>query len=119
MNLYAQTSTKKTKVTEIATIEDFNKIGKNVKPTITEVYAEWCTACKNVAPKVDSASNKFNQVKFYRVNIDKVPQVGKTKNIKALPTFIFKKQGAQEIQIAACGDIDSAVAQFIKQGKKD
>ena len=43
----------------------------NNKPTFLEFYAEWCEVCKEMAPKVSSLKEKYeNDINFVFLNVD-------------------------------------------------
>ena len=44
---------------------------KNNKPTFLEFYAEWCEVCKEMAPKVSSLKEEYeNDINFVFLNVD-------------------------------------------------
>jgi len=44
---------------------------KNNKPTFLEFYAEWCEVCKEMAPKVSSLKDEFEEdINFVFLNVD-------------------------------------------------
>ncbi len=44
---------------------------KNNKPTFLEFYAEWCEVCKEMAPKVSSLKEAYeNDINFVFLNVD-------------------------------------------------
>tara|TARA_B100000886_G_scaffold245614_1_gene172724 strand:+ start:277 stop:822 length:546 start_codon:yes stop_codon:yes gene_type:complete len=44
---------------------------KNNKPTFLEFYAEWCEVCKEMAPKVSSLKEEFQEdINFVFLNVD-------------------------------------------------
>ena len=43
----------------------------NGKPSVFEFYADWCEACKEMAPvMIDAKKQNFNQVDFVLLNVD-------------------------------------------------
>ena len=43
----------------------------NGRPTVFEFYADWCEACKEMAPDmIDAKKQNFNQVDFVLLNVD-------------------------------------------------
>ena len=44
---------------------------KNPKPTFLEFYAEWCEVCKEMAPKVSTLKEEYeNDINFVFLNVD-------------------------------------------------
>ena len=44
---------------------------KNDKPTFLEFYAEWCEVCKEMAPKVSTLKEEYqNEINFVFLNVD-------------------------------------------------
>jgi thioredoxin 1 len=83
-------------VTEIQNENDF-KNALSHPLAIIDFYAEWCGPCKVMAPKFKEFSDnaKYSKVKFYKVNIDKVPEAGDKCEVKSLPTFFALEYGKQ------------------------
>ena len=69
----------------------------NNKPTFLEFYAEWCEVCKEMAPKVSSLKEKYeNDINFVFLNVDNPKwqsYLGKF-NVNGIPQVnIIDKQG--------------------------
>lgn len=62
-------------------------------PVILDCYAEWCGPCKAIAPKVEEWSDVYTDVKFYKVDVDKVADVAQELGVRAMPTFMLFKDG--------------------------
>lgn len=59
---------------------------------IVDYHAEaWCGPCKKMGPIFKSVAQKFDTVKFYKVNIDKYD----VSDIQGVPTFVFYKNGKE------------------------
>lgn len=77
---------------EVASEDVFNSLmADNHRPTILKFAAHWCSACQSItAPfKEIAESNEFNDVDFYIIDIDKMPDLTKKYSIIGIPTFIF------------------------------
>lgn len=68
------------------------------KPLLIQYFAQWCGACKSIAQSFDSLSNEpeFKSVIFAEVDVDKVPEVSKEKEIVGIPTFHYVQNGKQK-----------------------
>jgi len=63
---------------------------------IVDAYATWCGPCKVIAPKlVEYSEADHKDVRFYKVDVDEVPDVAKELGIRAMPTFVLFKEGAE------------------------
>jgi thioredoxin 1 len=80
---------------------------KGQMPAVIDFYADWCGPCKVVAPLLNQLSSDYDgQVKFYKVNTEKDPEVAKVFGISSIPTLLFIAptgsptvvRGAQSIQ---------------------
>ena len=63
---------------------------KGDQPAVIDFYADWCKPCKVVSPILNELSEDYKgQVKFYKLNTEKDPQVAKVFGIKSIPTLLF------------------------------
>lgn len=81
-------------VKELLSREEFeNDIIKSEKLAIVDFFATWCMPCKMLAPVIDEISNEETEVKFYKLDVDKLRDIAVEYNIKGVPTLIFFKNG--------------------------
>ena len=60
------------------------------RPAIIDFYATWCRPCKMTAPVVEELANDYQgKIDFYKVDIDKEPELAATFGIQSIPTFLF------------------------------
>lgn len=88
------------------------KILTSSDPIILDCYAEWCGPCKAIAPKLDEWSDVYTDVKFYKVDVDKVPDVSQELGVRAMPTFMLFKDGQKLTEVV--GALPPAIEQGIK-----
>lgn len=55
--------------------------------------ASWCIPCKKFKPIYAQIANTYNHLKFFNVNIEDNEEFTNRFDIKAVPTFIFLKNG--------------------------
>lgn len=60
---------------------------------LIDFYADWCGPCKMLTPELDELSNELDQVKIYKVNIDKEQELTQRFNVMAVPTMLLFKDG--------------------------
>ena len=59
-------------------------------PAIIDFYADWCGACKMVAPILEELSNEYEgKLVIYKVNTDKEQEVSAVFGIQSIPTMLF------------------------------
>lgn len=79
-------------VKEISQIE-FSNVIKSNKKVLVDCYAPWCGPCKMISPIVDSLSEEFNNVEFYKINVDEAEEVASEYGIMSIPTVIIFENG--------------------------
>ena len=60
---------------------------------VIDCFATWCGPCKMIAPKVVEYSHKYPNARFYKVDVDEVPDVAQELSIRAMPTFKLFNNG--------------------------
>ena len=51
-----------------------------------DLYADWCGPCKKLSPMLEKmAPAVANQVEVYKVNVDKLPKISRSFNVKSIP----------------------------------
>ncbi|OQE15346.1 hypothetical protein PENFLA_c032G10810 [Penicillium flavigenum] len=88
------------------------KILSSEDPVLLDCYADWCSHCKAIAPNIEELSNVYTQVKFYKVDVDKVEDVGQELGVRAKPTFMLFKGGDKITEVV--GAHLSAIEEGIK-----
>ncbi|XP_063311335.1 uncharacterized protein LOC134611401 [Pelobates fuscus] len=93
-------------VKEIDSMADYQKaIAVKGKLVVIDFTAVWCGPCKMIAPLFEKLSVEISKVDFYKVDVDDVSDVAEFCKVRAMPTFIFYKDGKKIDEV--CGaDID-------------
>lgn len=78
-------------VVEIGSVSQFEQEMKMVEGTVVvDFYATWCGPCKQIAPLIEkSARHLSGRVKFLKVNVDQVRELGQIYDIHAMPTALL------------------------------
>lgn len=63
-------------------------IGK--KPIIIDLYASWCAPCRKIAPIMEELAKEYkDQIKIYKVNVDKEKELAGLFNATSIPLLVF------------------------------
>jgi thioredoxin 1 len=78
---------------EITELEKFNSVLLENKYVVVDFFATWCGPCKAIKPFFIelSTNEKYKNVYFCIVDIDKAPEIASTCDVSSLPTFLFYK----------------------------
>ncbi|GAM85032.1 hypothetical protein ANO11243_030350 [Dothideomycetidae sp. 11243] len=68
-------------------------IGDKDTLIVLDCFATWCGPCKVIAPQVVKFSDTYTNAKFYKLDVDEVPDVAQELGIRAMPTFLLFKNG--------------------------
>ncbi|KAJ5619108.1 Thioredoxin [Penicillium lagena] len=86
-------------------------------PVVVDFFATWCGPCKAAAPKVGELSEKYGNVRFIQVDVDKVRSVAQQMVVTAMPTFVFMMDG-KEIQRVRGADLKAMEKAIIDLERK-
>lgn len=66
---------------------------------LVDFYATYCGPCKEVAPKIGALSEKYQNVRFLQVDIDRAQATAMEYQITSMPTFILMRDGKEDKRI--------------------
>lgn len=69
---------------ENLTSENFEKQTKD-KHSIVDFYADWCGPCKQLGPVLEAMSNDYDNVSFYKVNVEDSPELAARFGVRGIP----------------------------------
>ena len=74
---------------------DFKRLAlDSSKPVLIDFYASWCYPCKMLGPVVSDLSRDYvGKASFYRIDIDKNPQLANKYRIDGIPALKVFKDG--------------------------
>ncbi|WOO85169.1 Peptide-N(4)-(N-acetyl-beta-glucosaminyl)asparagine amidase [Vanrija pseudolonga] len=82
--------------TEIQSTAEFDGIVKALGATqllVIDFHAVWCGPCKFIAPVIEKLAEKYDEVKFVKIDVDKQRELAQRYKVSAMPTFKFLKGG--------------------------
>ncbi|XP_074354313.1 thioredoxin H9-like [Apium graveolens] len=65
------------------------------KIALVNFSADWCTPCRDVLPVFRSLAEQYTSLMFLIVDVDELPDLSTSWEIKATPTFFFLKDGCE------------------------
>ena len=88
---------------------------------VVDAFAVWCGPCKVIAPKVVEFSKKYGKARFYKVDVDEVPDVAQELNIRAMPTFKLFKDGEEFKSVVGMNPpgLESAIVEGLSVGEEE
>ncbi|QGU08605.1 Putative thioredoxin-2 [Corynebacterium occultum] len=75
------------------TEDTFNDTVSSEGIVLVDAWATWCGPCKSFAPIYEKASEKHEEVKFTKLDVDANPGVSAALEISAVPTLFFFRDG--------------------------
>lgn len=84
--------------------------------SVIDFWATWCGPCQMLAPVVDEVSKEFEDVNFYKVNVDEEPDLTMQFGIKSIPTLAFIKDG-KTLDISIGLISKDELVDFVKRNK--
>jgi len=80
-------------VHQIATKVEWNAAVEEKGLVVLDAFATWCGPCKVIAPQVVKFAKQYSSARFYKLDVDDVPEVAQELGIRAMPTFLLFKDG--------------------------
>lgn len=80
-------------LTIITSKSDFDSALSSPGLMVLDCMATWCGPCKVIAPHIVTMSNSYPSARFYKLDVDEVPDVAQELGVRAMPTFMVFKDG--------------------------
>jgi len=81
----------------VVTIDEDNfrrEVLESEIPVVVDFYADWCGPCKQIAPAIETLSEKWaGQVTFAKVDIEAHPAIASGYNVSSIPAVLRFENG--------------------------
>jgi thioredoxin 1 len=77
----------------IDSLSVFQELITSGKPVAIDFYAVWCGPCRMISPKFEQWAQKYTNITFVKVDVDKAQSIATAMEVSAMPTFMFFKDG--------------------------
>jgi thioredoxin 2 len=65
-------------------------------PVLADFWAPWCGPCRAMAPHFERAAGELkDRVRLVKVNTEEAPQLARRYGIRAIPTLVLFRDGAE------------------------
>ncbi|KAL8713045.1 MAG: hypothetical protein Q9220_002905 [cf. Caloplaca sp. 1 TL-2023] len=107
-----------TGVHNLGSKSDFQTALSDPSLMIIDCMATWCAPCKVIAPEVVKMSNTYQAARFYKMDIDEVPDVAHELGVRGVPAFFLFKNGEKvgEVVGAVMPPLEAAVKKHLEEG---
>ncbi|MFH1461610.1 MAG: FAD-dependent oxidoreductase [bacterium] len=100
---------------EITTADQFKKEVLDYNGNVVvDFYAHWCYPCQTMLPIIKKMALDMPELKFVKVDVSKIQELGDIWSVRGVPTFIFFKDG-KDIHRFSGGRDEAAFKILIKE----
>lgn len=79
-------------VHSIASANEFRESTASGK-VLVDFFATWCGPCKMVSPLIEKLDTQYSDIKFFKLDIEAVPEIASELEVSTVPTFILYNDG--------------------------
>ena len=75
-------------------MENFEELIKSEKPTLVDMFAQWCGPCKMMSPIIDELKTTMDgKANIIKIDIDDQRDLAIKYNVRSVPTLLLFKDG--------------------------
>src|SRR5215470_11549516 len=75
------------------------------KPVLVDFWAPWCGPCRGLAPTIGALAERYGDaLRVVKVNVDEAPTMLAAHAIRAVPTLILFRNGAEQERFVGAAD---------------
>lgn len=92
---------------------DFDDLINSDNLTVVDFSATWCMPCRMLKPILERATERFEDVDFFEIDIDDNEEIAKRYRIFSVPTLVCFKSGKKIDSLVGLNSYDDIV-EFIE-----
>ncbi|KAJ1952510.1 hypothetical protein EC988_003519 [Linderina pennispora] len=92
-------------VITITSLQQFEELIANNPKVAVDFTATWCGPCRLIGPVFHKLAETVEGVVFATVDVDDVSEVAQKNGIRAMPTFIFFKDGVKSDDLTGANKV--------------
>ena len=95
-------------------LSNFEKEIQTAKGAVlADFWAEWCMPCQMMAPVFAAVCQKYENVKFCKINVDEAPELATRYGIDSIPAILAIRDGAVVDTTVGYQD-EAALSRFVE-----
>jgi thioredoxin 2 len=80
-------------------------VARTELPVLVDFWAPWCAPCRSMAPHFERAAEALKgRVRLVKVNTEEAPGLAQRYDIRAIPTLVLFRNGAEEKRMSGALD---------------
>ena len=85
-------------------------VARTQLPVLADFWAPWCGPCRAMAPHFESAARQLqSSFLFVKINTEEAPALAARIGIRAIPTLVLFKDGAEAKRVSGALDATSLI----------
>ena len=91
------------------TTQKFDETINSNALTVVDFSATWCMPCRMLKPILEKAENKFDEFKFFTLDVDDEEEIAKRYRIFSVPTVVCFKNGKKIDSLVGLNPYDDVI----------
>jgi len=91
---------------ELQTKDFKKKVLSAKKPILVDFWGSWCIPCKQMEPMMEELAKKQNNIKIFRINVNKNPLIASQHKIMGVPTLVLFQNGKEKARLVGSQTLD-------------
>ena len=81
------------KIVNITKANFEQEVLNSTKPVLLDLWADWCTPCKMIAPTIDQIAEEYDSIKVGKIDLVAEPEFNEAFEVMAIPLLVVINNG--------------------------